>query len=347
MSRERDHQLEQALKRELRAAGTPGAQPALRSFSEGGCIDAETLGAWADGGLDAAQMSAVELHVSTCARCQAIAGVAARSAPAIAPAVNEGWFRFPKWAIAPLAAAAALTIWMVVPQDTMQAPPAPAEAPIEEARKDALPGRDAANQSRAKELAEATAPAPPKAATGSFAEGKRERAVDAPATLADRQQRAEERADAALGATAATPAPAAVQPAPAAPAQAEAMLQKSSRFAAAQLEIISPDPASRWRIVNGAIERSEDSGASWVPMRAPGGEAFTGGTSPARSVCWLIGSSGLVMVTADGVAFARVPLSERVDLTAITATDARRATVTTADGRRFRTDDSGRTWRQI
>ena len=41
------------------------------------------------------------------------------------------------------------------------------------------------------------------------------------------------------------------------------------------------------------------------------------------------------------------PCEERVDLTAITATDARSATVTTADGRRFRTDDSGRTWRQI
>jgi photosystem II stability/assembly factor-like uncharacterized protein len=62
-------------------------------------------------------------------------------------------------------------------------------------------------------------------------------------------------------------------------------------------------------------------------------------------VCWLIGSSGLVMVSADGVAFARVPIGERVDLTVINAIDARTATVTAADGRRFRTDDSGRTWR--
>ena len=34
-----------------------------------------------------------------------------------------------------------------------------------------------------------------------------------------------------------------------------------------------------------------------------------------------------------------MPLPKRVDLTTITATDARSATVTTADGRRFRTDD--------
>ncbi len=76
-----------------------------------------------DGGLDAVQMASVELHVSTCARCQAIVGAAARSAPVIAPVVNEGWLRFPRWALAPIAAAAAITIWMVVPQDTMQAPP--------------------------------------------------------------------------------------------------------------------------------------------------------------------------------------------------------------------------------
>ena len=44
-----------------------------RRHAAGGsaCLDAETLGAWADGGLDAAAMAAVEAHVSTCARCQA------------------------------------------------------------------------------------------------------------------------------------------------------------------------------------------------------------------------------------------------------------------------------------
>ena len=55
----------------------------------------------------------------------------------------------------------------------------------------------------------------------------------------------------------------------------------------------------------------------------------------------------MVMLAADGVTFTEVPLPEPLDLTAITATDARVATVTTADGRTFRTDDSGRTWRQI
>ena len=59
MSSDRDRILEQALKHELGAAGTPPAgAPALRSFSEGGCLDAETLGAWTDGALAPAAMAA-------------------------------------------------------------------------------------------------------------------------------------------------------------------------------------------------------------------------------------------------------------------------------------------------
>ena len=81
MSRDRDRILEQALKHELRAAGTPPADA---------CLDAETLGAWTDGGLDPAAMAAAEAHVSNCARCQALVGAmtqerAGTAAPAPAP----------------------------------------------------------------------------------------------------------------------------------------------------------------------------------------------------------------------------------------------------------------------
>ena len=41
------------------------------------CLDAETLGAWTDGGLDPAAMAAAEAHVSNCARCQALVGTMA------------------------------------------------------------------------------------------------------------------------------------------------------------------------------------------------------------------------------------------------------------------------------
>jgi hypothetical protein len=337
VSGERHRKFELALKHQLRNTGTPDRDS---------CVDAETLGAWADGGLDAAQMSAVEVHVSSCARCQAIVATAARSAPVMTPAPRESIFRFPKWALAPLAAAAAIAIWMVVPQDTLEAPPTPSQVVVPAERsatkRDAEPSaRDAAVREQVKETGTATEPKPTPAVADKLTEAKRERA-DAPApAFEDRQQRPGERSGAALGAAAANAPRAAAAPAP------DAMLQKSARFAASPLEIVSPDASSRWRIVDNAIERSEDGGVSWVPIRAAGGDTLSGGVSPSRSVCWLIGSNGLVMVTVDGVAFARVPLPERAEVTSITATDARSATVTTADGRRFRTDDSGRTWRQI
>jgi len=53
-----------------------------------------------------------------------------------------------------------------------------------------------------------------------------------------------------------------------------------------------------------------------------------------------------VLVTVDGMTFAKVDLPVRVDVASIKATDARSAVVTTADGRTFRTDNSGRNWRQ-
>ena len=53
----------------------------------------------------------------------------------------------------------------------------------------------------------------------------------------------------------------------------------------------------------------------------------------------------MLLTTDAGATFTRVDLAEPLDLASVTATDARTATVTTAGGRRFRTDDGGRTWR--
>lgn len=323
MSRDRERKLEHALRQELRAAATPDRDA---------CVDPETLGAWADAGLDAAQMAAVELHVASCPRCQAIVGATARSAPQPSPMETEApaGFSLWKWWLAPLAAgAAAVTIWMVVPQGENE--PAPSvPAPAIEAKKDA-----------------AIEPPPP----------ERQVAAAPPAEFNDRRARREQSTgrkqenrvadQAAIGAVASAPAPVA-PPAPAAaapPAVAEATLQ--SARASTTVEIVSPDSRRRWRVEAGAIERSEDAGASWLQVQnlAPG-DNITAGTAPTASICWLIGANGLVWVTADGTTFARVPVPERVALTGITATNARSATVTAADGRRFRTDDSGRNWRR-
>ena len=86
------------------------------------CLDAETLGAWTDGGLEPAAMSAVEAHVSSCARCQAIVGTVMKGASALG---TSGTVRTPstlalwRWWLAPIAAGVtAVTLWMVVPEQT-------------------------------------------------------------------------------------------------------------------------------------------------------------------------------------------------------------------------------------
>ena len=105
---------------------------------------------------------------------------------------------------------------------------------------------------------------------------------------------------------------------------------------------------TRWRVVGaGRVERSTDRGAQWQPAALPESATLTGGSSPAPSVCWLVGRAGAIYVTTDGLRFVRVPFRERTDFVSIQATDGRRATVVTTDGRTMRTEDQGATWIRI
>ncbi len=107
---------------------------------DGPHVDPEQLAAWADDGLPAASKAEVDAHLAACASCQALAAVFARSAPdaadsafpaagaaakAAAEAAVHGparvlpWtpLRVAKWLAPVAAAAAAVMIWMVRPDD--------------------------------------------------------------------------------------------------------------------------------------------------------------------------------------------------------------------------------------
>ena len=196
-------------------------------------------------------MAAVELHVATCARCQAIVGVTARSAPAAPVAEAPAGFSLWKWWLAPIAAgAAAITLWMVVPQETMQAPAAPGAGDR---------GQKDAPRPQAKERQAAAQPAPPAAppadnqlAAASRQPGRRAAlrvrgSPGSPRRIARAQTRESRRRSSGRRRRRSAAAPARPVEVPGPAAAREATLQKATG-ASATLEIVSPDPRRRWRV---------------------------------------------------------------------------------------------------
>lgn len=96
------------------------------------CLDAETLAAWMDGGLKGAALEDVQTHVAGCERCQMLVGAMGRTraaVPATEPQrVSRRWLA---WAVPLAAAAAAIAIWVAIPQQR-EAPTPQASAPTRE-----------------------------------------------------------------------------------------------------------------------------------------------------------------------------------------------------------------------
>jgi photosystem II stability/assembly factor-like uncharacterized protein len=309
-------------------------------------LDAETIAAWADGGLDAASVAAAEAHASNCDRCQALLATVAQTLPAAQPAHG---FVIWKWWLAPIAAtAAAVAVFLVVPQDPMQPDTIPqAEVAQQTAKAIAEPSApSAASPPADTRLSESRRNAPAKDVTAEakVADAQANRADTS--SLGDRQDPRETRLERAEGARVAAEPSAALAPAaPVASAKEEVGAVSQLRQQAAPVEFVSPDATQRWRAIAGSIEYSQDGGRTWTAVRRNESDVITGGMSPVPLVCWVIGRAGLVLLTADGTNFTPLPFPERVDLASIAAIDARRATVTTADGRTFQTDDGGQNWR--
>jgi len=343
----RDRAIEQLIRRQADAAAPASAE----------CVDADTLAAWADGALRE-RLAAVEAHAADCARCQALLAAMVRTSPAEEPKIV--WWRAAtlfRWGT-PLAAAAALILWISIgrqgqapapaPQMASRVEPPPAGAqPTEAVRPAAPPASQPVQEKpapreersaprRRQESGRLTIPAPEQpapAVVGGVSTS--ELRPDAAARTAA----AEPMAKAGRGAPAPSPPPAA------APVATPALDAITRRFAGVPLEVSSPDRSVRWRTTGGpSVERSSDGGTTWTaqPLESP--VVFTAGVSTAADVCWLVGPAGAVFLSTDGRTFRRLPFPETANLVAVRATDARTATVTTADGRRLGTSDGGQTW---
>jgi hypothetical protein len=118
---------------------------------------------------------------------------------------------------------------------------------------------------------------------------------------------------------------------------------------AARADAAVPAPAAAPPPASPTLRAPAELGAFQKSARSippPAGIEVTNQSAPSDSVCWFVGRAGLVLLTTDaGTTFTRVDLPEPLDVVSVSATDGRNATVTTADGRRFRTEDGGRLWR--
>jgi hypothetical protein len=302
---DRDRTLDKALRQ---AFDAPAELPQTDA-----CLDAETLAAWTDDGLDPTALSLAEAHVSSCARCQTLVAAMTRTIPEVS--AHAGAHRsFWRWWLAPVAAAAAAAVlWIVVPDQRDSVAPAPPAG--EQAR---APAEGFVNEPRPQ--AAPSAPSPSATARRPTEEARRQESV----------------ADAAK-------APDARNPSPPGAAAAPSMALKAE----APHDVVSPDPAVRWRIgASGVVDFTTNGGGAWERVTTGVTTEITGGASPSTTVCWLVGHGGLVLITTDGRTFTRVTSPVDADLAAVHATDARRAVVTTVDGRNYETDDGGLTWRR-
>jgi Photosynthesis system II assembly factor YCF48/Putative zinc-finger len=326
-SSEPDHEqpVDRLLRRTMRGGAGSGAT--------GGCLDAETLAAWVDGALPKDRAAAAEAHASACDRCQAMLATLVRSLP---PPVREPWWRR-HWfaALVPLTAgAAAIAIWVAAPNA-----PVP-NAPVHIEQK---PPPAAEPQPRAAPSAPAPEERPSFRDRFDRATAREQRAPAAPPAAVDRAGAA----DAKLRNEQAAGAPAPPPPAAASAPSSYETATASSRQARV-VQIAPPDSPVRWRIgASGMVQRSADAGATWETVATGVAEDLTAAASPSSTVCWIVGRAGTILLSTDGRQFRAIGFPEPVDLAGIEAADNAAATVTTSDGRRFRTSDGGLTWTRL
>jgi hypothetical protein len=319
------------------------------------CLDAETLAAWADGGLDAKAAAAVELHASNCPHCTAVLATMQRTAPAVFAAQVWNPARLVRWLVPMTAAAAAIAIWIAVPgRSITPVQPAPAHdlsAGAERATSSPEPATPKAEPGTANRALGTRNPEPPPASPEPSIQNKEpgsELRADAPSVRQEelqlRDEFRRERAEPAEAQDPTAAAPVAVAPqtaapppvAPPTPAPPPPAAESSTQFSAdvpietlkettasvarrmvVSNESISPStPQVRWRIVDAmSVERSTNGGKTWTRTASVPG-------APANKAP----AGGLV---------------------AVRAVDANRAVVGTSDSAQFYTTNAGRSWTRV
>jgi hypothetical protein len=388
--------------------------------ASGDHVDPERLAAWTAKAIGGDEGLAIERHLASCDRCQAMLAVFARidDAPAPAPSLWQRWRL--AWVIPATAAAAAMLTWIAWPGSAPTVPdpattiarsdPPPPRVVVAPEPEIGLPQRGAAATPPAGFAQQGQQGQTGDPRTANRADPAAPPATLKPAPVAEPQPVRPQAAPIPTTPPPAFPPPPPTPPPPPPPQPvtvaggvpaARTVVQGMSETVAQSTVVFtfaSGDPALkdaqtppvgavggvasgagrggggggggrgggraasapvfrqsalappvRWRILaSGVVERSVDDGTTWtaIALNLEPAERVTRGAAPAPAVCWLVGRAGLVLLTTDGVRFERVKFPEATDLSSIRATDARQASITTADGRLFTTADGGVTWRR-
>jgi hypothetical protein len=220
-------------------------------------VDAEVLAAWAEGRLPRREANLVETHLATCAHCQEVVAVFARTADALpdpreAPAAGRLRWR---WVIPAAAAATAAAIWLATPERTVDEFERTVAPAIQESPSPPATSGDAATPAEA---------ASPSASPRRDAPALQDRAEKRAAQANERDEDLEsEVREGDADRPVAPQSAAAASEVPAGPEQARSRAQ-TALLRAASNEVASPDPLVRWRISPPAqLERTTNGGKTW------------------------------------------------------------------------------------
>jgi photosynthesis system II assembly factor YCF48-like protein/putative zinc finger protein len=341
---------DESLDRLLRRTSRVGTE----SHASGTCLDAETIAAWMDGALTPMQRQEAEAHAAGCDRCLSVLASLARTSPPPTTVESPRWFSF-RWLVPLATAMAAVTVWIVVQRSPASLPPGQTQVASRPAELPAPPSE----AEGAGDKAGAAPAAPPSAADLARRQQppERKRSTE-PSMKPDALDQAASARSAGVATVtsvakesreAAAPAPPSSPPAPATMAQrAEADRGRVDAFRGGSPRVIdvpSPDSSVRWRIAGTTISRTSNAGGTWTEQFADTATTLAAGSSPAPATCWVVGAGGVVLLSTDGQTWRRLAFPDAsADLVRVTAVDGTTATVTSDDGRVFRTADGGRTW---
>jgi hypothetical protein len=328
------------------------------------CADAESMAAYSDRSIAAAERERLEAHFADCMRCQVMLADIARadeSARVVKAASEFSWYRRWRIAIPALATVAAVLVFIAIRRPANEEPQRDQVAAIEKQKAPQMELAEGAPAPPAQLVAPASPAAAPASAPASVQAPptSNEVAMNEPKLAA--APRAEARGGMALHRMESVPGPRAMF------AQGNESAAKSgtvgsfsasvagnaassnaedAKEARVPVTIYPPDRSVSWIIgKNGLVQRRDADGTTQIQHSGVSTDLVAGASSSA-SVCWIVGRSGTIIRTTDGEHWELIGSPSTENLTAVSASSAHDVAITTASGQSFTTSDGGVTWRQ-